>query len=72
MAQGQTPVVETIGTELQKQTKALNPQYLVFSPQEKTEKALPLVIYLHGGGGVGENVRKIRGQVTPQRGAAHV
>jgi predicted peptidase len=65
VAQGQIPVVGTIDEQLQKKTKSLNPQYLVFSPKENSEMALPLLIYLHGAGGVGDNVRKISGQVTP-------
>ena len=65
VAQDQIPVVGTIDEPLQKKTKSLNARYLVFSPKEKSETALPLLIYLHGAGGVGDNVRKIRGQVTP-------
>lgn len=65
VAQDQSPAVGTIDEQLRKNTKSLNPQYLVFSPKEISETALPLLIYLHGGGGVGDNVRKISGQVTP-------
>jgi len=55
------PSVATLAEDLQKKTKALNPQYLVFSPKE-AEKPLPLLIYLHGAGGVGDNIQKVKGQ----------
>jgi predicted peptidase len=61
-AQDISPKVEKLTPALAKKAKSLNPQYLVFSPEKKTEAKLPLVIYLHGAGGVGENIRKIRGQ----------
>ncbi len=65
VALGQDPVVGTLDEPSQEKAKSLNPQYLFFSPKVKSKKALPLLIYLHGGGGVGENIQKIRGQVTP-------
>ncbi len=64
VAKGRGPIVGTLDESLQKKTKALNPQYLVFSPKEKPDAAWPLVIYLHGAGGVGKNIQKVRGQVT--------
>lgn len=56
------PTVEKLSPELQAKTIYLNPEYLVYSPAVKPEGKLPLVIYLHGAGGVGDEIRKIRGQ----------
>lgn len=45
----------------------LNPQYLVFTPKQKDgSEKLPLLIYLHGGGGGGTDVLKHR-HVGPVR-----
>lgn len=41
---------------------SLNPEYLVYEKEGAGQKRLPLIIYLHGAGGVGENVRKIEKQ----------
>ena len=62
VAQDEGPVVGTLDQSLQKKTESLNSQYLVFSPKGKSETALPLLVYLHGAGGVGDDIRKIRGQ----------
>ena len=64
VAQDQSPTIATLSKELQKKTKSLNPQYLVFSPKKKPDVAVPLLIYLHGAGGVGDNIMKIRGQAS--------
>ena len=64
VAQDEGPVVGTLSQSLQKKTQSLNPQYLVFSPKGKSETALPLLIYLHGAGGVGDEIRKVKGQTT--------
>ena len=53
-----------LGEEHQAQAIYLNPEYLVFPPREASRGTkIPLVIYLHGGGGVGDDVWKIAGQV---------
>jgi predicted peptidase len=65
VAQDQMPVVGKLDASLQQKTKSLNPQYLLYSPKEKSDTALPLLIYLHGAGGVGDNIHKISGQATP-------
>ena len=64
LAQEDSPAVATISKEFQKKTKSLNPQYLVFAPKQKHKAAVPLLIYLHGAGGVGDNIMKIRGQAS--------
>ena len=64
-AQDQVPRVEAIDEPLRKKTESLNARYLVFSPEVKSDTALPLLIYLHGAGGVGDDIRGIRGQVIP-------
>ena len=60
---GKAATVEKLDAELQKKTECLNSEYLVFSPKaEPAEKKLPLVIYLHGAGGRGDDINKLRGQ----------
>ncbi|MHC5058037.1 MAG: carboxylesterase family protein [Planctomycetota bacterium] len=56
------PAVGTLEADLQKKTNALNPEYLVYSPKGKPDGGVPLLIYLHGAGGVGEDVRRLQGQ----------
>lgn len=57
------PVVEKLDDERAAKAIYLNPEYLAYHP-EKAEagKKLPLVIYLHGAGGLGSEIRKITGQ----------
>ena len=62
-AQSLDPEVETLSEDLQEQITFLNPQYLVFIPKETEPKQkIPLVIYLHGAGGVGDNAEKNTGR----------
>ena len=61
-AQTRTPTVSSLTDSLAKKATSLNPKYLVFAPSKKTDAKLPLVIYLHGAGGVGDNIQKIKGQ----------
>ena len=61
-AQVKSPAVGKLSDDLAKRAKTLNPQYLVFSPKQTPDGTVPLVIYLHGAGGVGDNIQKIRGQ----------
>jgi len=63
-AQQDDTVVETIDKKLQEKTKFLNPQYLISKPETETNKKLPLLIYLHGAGGVGNDIHRIKGQTT--------
>ena len=44
--------------------ESLNAEYLVSVPELKDGETAPLVIYLHGSGGVGKKIEKIRGQVS--------
>lgn len=59
---GQNPVVRTLNPELAARAKTLNPEYLVFQVAPKSAPPRPMVIYLHGAGGVGDSIQKIRGQ----------
>jgi predicted peptidase len=63
VAQIDVPAVRKINPELQPEIKSLNPEYLVFLP-EKTNSTtkMPLLIYLHGAGGVGNDINTIRSQ----------
>ena len=54
---------EKLPEELAAKTISLNPEYLVYQEEEfEKGKKLPLLIYLHGGGGTGNNIDKIRRQ----------
>ena len=57
------PRKEKLPDELAAKTVSLNPEYLVYQEDEleKVNK-LPLVIYLHGGGGTGSDITKVRRQ----------
>ncbi|MDP6445565.1 MAG: prolyl oligopeptidase family serine peptidase [Pirellulaceae bacterium] len=58
-AQSLDPVVETLSADDKSQVTFLNPDYLVFVPaQVKPDQKIPLVVYLHGAGGVGDNATK--------------
>ena len=46
-AQVENPTVGKLSDDLAKKAKALNPKYLVFSPKQTPDGAVPLVIYLH-------------------------
>ncbi|MDH3583032.1 MAG: alpha/beta fold hydrolase, partial [Phycisphaerae bacterium] len=57
------PAVHSIDQKLQEKLKFLNPEYLVLSPNADPGTKLPLLIYLHGAGGRGKDIAKVRGQV---------
>ena len=63
MARGEIKV-QSFDEERGSRLESLNSQYLVSTPELKDEEAVPLVIYLHGSGGVGQKIEKIRGQVS--------
>jgi predicted peptidase len=64
IAQGDAPVVHKLDPALQQQTRFLNPEYLVFLPAGSTNAKLPLLIFLHGAGGVGDDINQIQGKPT--------
>ncbi len=56
-------VVEKLPKELAAKTISLNPEFLVFGKEATQGKEkLPLIIFLHGGGGTGDEIRRIGGQ----------
>jgi predicted peptidase len=59
---GTEPEIGKLSPELQGETVFLNAEYLVYSPAGRPEGKLPMLIYLHGAGGLGDEIRKIRGQ----------
>ena len=62
LAQPPRPRISKLPAELEKETSFLNPEFLVYSLHSNNEKSVPLVIYLHGAGGVGEEISRIKGQ----------
>jgi predicted peptidase len=57
------PEVESLSEAREAEAVYLNPDYLAYHPGAVEAGArMPLLIYLHGAGGVGEDVRKIAGQ----------
>ena len=62
IGQGDVPVVRTLDQELQEKSSFLHTEYLVFLPKDLSDTKLPLLIYLHGAGGRGNNIAKVRGQ----------
>ena len=62
VAQNDAPVIRTLDGQLQEKTLCLNPEYLVYLPKADLAAKLPLLIYLHGAGGVGNDINKIKGQ----------
>lgn len=68
MLQAQHPLdtkIATLPAALAAKTRSFNPDYLVYSPKDVKESAkLPLVIYLHGGGGVGRDINRIKGHTA--------
>jgi predicted peptidase len=63
-AEDNMPVVNTISPELQSKIQFVNPQYLVYRPVGDANAKLPLLIFLHGAGGVGNDVHQIEGKPT--------
>ncbi|MEC7862036.1 MAG: prolyl oligopeptidase family serine peptidase [Verrucomicrobiota bacterium] len=46
-------------------TASLNSQFVAFVPKENPELKVPLIIYLHGAGGKGDDLNMIKRQVMP-------
>ena len=61
-AQPPRPKISKLPSKLEKETNFLNPEFLVYSLHSSNAKNVPLVIYLHGAGGVGEDINRIKGQ----------
>jgi predicted peptidase len=59
-----SPNVVTLTPTVQAKIKSLNPEYLLYYKKQKSEASLPLVIYLHGAGGVGADINKIEQKVS--------
>jgi predicted peptidase len=62
LAQSDASMVRTLDQKLQQKTRCLNPEYLVFLPKGSSNTKMPLLIYLHGAGGVGDDIKKVKGQ----------
>lgn len=64
--QAQSPAdgkIQRLPEALAGKTISLNPEYLVLGEElVKGEEKLPLLIFLHGSGGIGENIRRVQGQ----------
>lgn len=52
------PAGHTLTHELQENTQCLNPEYLVFLPELPENTKAPLLIFLHGGGGTGDDINR--------------
>ena len=63
-AQDTTVEVARLSPELRAETTFLNPAFLLFAPKAPAKEPLPLLIFLHGGGGVGEDLDRIKGPPT--------
>lgn len=62
-SQGTEPEVKSLGKAHIEDALFLNPEYLAYLPKEiDGDEKVPLVIYLHGAGGLGSEIRKITGQ----------
>jgi predicted peptidase len=61
----ESAIVKSLDKGLQSRTRFLNPDYLVFMPKGSPDSKVPLLIYLHGAGGVGSQIRRIESQVVP-------
>ena len=62
--QNRGPEICKLSSERMDNVKFLNPEYLVFPASEKEGRKIPLLIYLHGAGGRGDDITKIKGQVN--------
>ena len=57
------PIIGEMAEEVLEKTLFLNPQFLVYPPTKtEPDQKIPLLIYLHGAGCLGSEIRKITGQ----------
>ena len=56
--------IQKLNDEVKKNAKSINESFLVFSEKLNKEK-LPLLIYLHGAGGRGNDIERIKTSVIP-------
>ena len=61
--QEDAPLIASLDARLAEKTIYLNPDFLLFSFDAKKGTKVPAIIYLHGAGGVGNDIAKIKGQV---------
>ena len=61
LAQPPRPKISKLPSELAKETNFLNPDFLIYTLYSDNSKNVPLIIYLHGAGGVGEDINRKRG-----------
>jgi len=60
------PEIRQLPAKVQAKITALSPEYAVFSPEGHDGKSkLPLLIFLHGGGGKGDDIAKAQRIATP-------
>ena len=52
--------VRTLPSELQAKTPSLNPEYLVFMSEVEGDQKLPMLIFLHGAGGRGDDIHRTK------------
>jgi len=60
MAESDAPSVSLIAPALQEKIQFLNPEYLTFAPTAAKDAKLPLLIFLHGAGGVGSDINQVK------------
>jgi predicted peptidase len=65
VAENEVPVVRTFAPELRAKIQFLNPEYLVYLPAGNTNAKLPLLIFLHGAGGVGDDIQQAKVKDKP-------
>ena len=65
VAEQETPVVRTLDPKLQPKIQFLNPEYLVYLPAGNNKANLPLLIFLHGAGGVGDDIQQAKVKDEP-------
>ena len=60
-AEEEPPVeVRALPAELRAKTPSLNPEYLVFMSEVEGDQKLPMLIFLHGGGGRGDDIHRTK------------